>query len=389
MNRPKIRSLSRKEQEKRWRQHQAAKRSERNIGTRNTKIRATGELAQIHLSSCAQEYFLAQMAPFSLKSNACVPDLHSIPSKKVRVKTRFTFSTGADGNGFAVCCNWCNASGGSAFLASTSALAASSGVLPLGTPNVGFVTQPKLPYASADFQATGSTPGVQARTVAVGMRIRYIGPEIARSGQIVGIRHPDNETLVNLSYTNILSYSTSKTYKNDRRWTYVMWRPVRPEEYHFSADPETASDGVNYKWETGFTITGTTNSSGTPGPAPFEAEVIRYVEYIGNIDNVTKSHVDIVGMSHIRNSLPVKSTTQKPGKMLQHAVKHIEDSIGESLPAAAAGALGYKHLFSSEAASAEAAEGSSILDVLGSFATDAVAALPEAMETLGPLALLM
>lgn len=41
--------------------------------------------------------------------------------------------------------------------------------------------------------------------------------------------------------------------------------------------------------------------------SPFEYEIIRYVEYIGTISNISKSHVDLVGMSDIRNSLPEKS----------------------------------------------------------------------------------
>lgn len=358
MNKPKIRKLPKAEQERRWKQHlenasqqvrtgaRVNKRLSNRGYTPNTTLVIRNKIAEYHLSPCAQHYLLALQVPFSTKQVACVPDIHAIPSKKIRVKTRGTFSTGLDGNGYIVLNPWCNSSDGSQVGFTTAGLTSSSSVLAVFPPAVGTsnAPQPKIPYSNADFADAIPTPGVQARTVGVGLRIRYIGPELARSGQIAGIRHPDNETLVGLSYQDIKSYSTAKTYQNNRSWQYVMWRPSRPDEYHFSVNSCTPSDGINYTWSMGFIINGTTDTSGSPGPAAFEWETMRYVEYIGNIDNVTRSHVDLVGMSHIRNALPDKSTTDKPHHTFAHVLKQVEDSIGESLPAAAGGALAYKQM---------------------------------------------
>ena len=300
------------DQEARWRQHLASRRTQRNrAGFTNSGItykpivNEDGVIAEMHLSPCAQHYFTALQAPFHLHEPACIPDLHAVPSKKISVKTRGIFSTGADGNGYLALCNWCNGSDGSALIASTSALASSSSILPLGTVDTTSFVQTKLPYIEAEFEATSQVPGVQARTVGVGLRIRYIGPELARAGQITAVRHPDNETLVNLTYQQIKQYRTAKTYPNERQWVYVLYRPVRPDEYHFSPNAGTPSDGNNFRWETAFTVEGTTNTSGAPGPASFEWEVIRHVEFIGSIDNVTRTHVDLMGMSHVRNALPI------------------------------------------------------------------------------------
>jgi hypothetical protein len=343
--------------------------------------------AMTHLSPCAKDYLMALQMPFMSKNVACVPDFHAIPSKKVRVKSRGTFSTGLDGNGFIVFANHCNSSNCTHIGASSATLASSTAVpiiVPAGAGVLNF-SQTKLPYSNADFADVSPTPGVQARTVGSGMRIRYIGPELARSGQIVGVRHPDNETLVGLSYNDIRSYSTAKTYNNSRQWIYVMWRPVQPNEYHFSRNSSTASDGNLVKWETGFVIQGTTDTSGAPGPAPFEWETVHYTEYIGNIDNVTRSHVDLVGMSHIRNALPTKSTTDKPHHNFAITVKKVEDSIGESLPAAAGGALAYRN-FASGAEAAEATEGSSVFSALYDGAAQLAAKGAGFLEDLAPLA---
>jgi hypothetical protein len=213
----------------------------------------------------------------------------------------------------------------------------------------------KLPYPTASFEANTTQPGVQARTVGYGIRTRYIGPELARSGQIIGIRHPDNETLVGLSSSQCRSYQTAKTFSNKRQWVYASYRPVRPNEYEFSADPCTASDGNNYKFPLGVLITGTTDTSGAPGPAPFEFEIVQYVEFIGNVDNITRSHTDVAGMSHIRNSIPVKSVTDNLTRMAAQVTQKVQHSMKEALPLAlpAAAAYGAHSLMSGGAPAVE------------------------------------
>lgn len=397
ISQPKYDNLSHKEKLRRWKQYQASVRSGRMPGrTRGTtmQMRQTrrGTLLESVLSPCAQEYFAAMTVPFALKQPACVPDLHALPSKKVRVKTRGLFSTGATGHGYCIVNTWANSNNSGAVAYSE---AAWNPTLPPALPTSGAagtfgVSQTKLPYTELQFQANGASPGVQARTVATALRIRYIGSEYTRSGQIVGIRHPDNETLRSLTFDDVKSFSTAKTFSNTKTWHYVMWRPGSPADYHFSPNPSDNDDGnaTSSKLPLGFTVAGTMNSAGNPGPAPFEWELIRYVEYVGNIDNVTKSHVDINGMSHVRNSLPTKSTTNNPRGHFAKAIKTVEDSIGESLPAIGGGALAYK------AATSAASEGGGILSTiegaLSSAAETAMSFLPEAgmvFEEAAPLAL--
>jgi len=346
-DRPKIKNLPQKEKLRRWNQHRSSLRGEKKQAargyTRNTQIRSRqtnrGMIAELALSPCAQEYLVAMHAPFSLKTPACVPDLHAVPSKKIRVKTRGVFSTGADGNGYIHLNPWqnCNDSTSAGF--SLAATPTSSSFQPLFSASTGLLSEGKLPYASAQFKATTNNPGVLARTVAIGLRIRYIGAELARSGQITGLRHPDNLTLVGTTFDEAKSFSTAKTYHNKRQWIYAIWRPVRPTEYEFSQNPSWTEEHASAHPSLGFALQGTTGSSGSPGPAPFEFEIIRYVEYIGNIDNISPSHVDLNGMSHVRNSIPAKSTTQQPHKTLLKAVNMIEEHAKEILPAMGAGGL--------------------------------------------------
>lgn len=348
---PKRRNLSNREKERRWRQYVISQRSiavERRTGrTRGTriKIKANNQLS-LKLTPCAKHYLIAVGAPFSHKGVACIPDLHAVPSKKIRVKTRGTFSTGVNGYGYIIANDWANSNDYAVAsytintYAGTDTIAEPS-TLPAGVNNA---IQAKLPYASASF---GSA--LRARTVGFGLRIRYIGPELARSGQIIGLRHPDNANLVGKTRAQFRSFETSKTFSNKKQWIYVLYRPVEPEDYEFTASPSANEKGV-IKYSMGFFVSDTTDSTGAPGPAPFEWETVRYVEYIGDIDNVTATHVDIQGMAHIRNSLPVKSSTDNMSKHVATMARKVYSSMKANAPGivknvapAIGGALAYKN----------------------------------------------
>jgi hypothetical protein len=348
-----------------------------------------GSSLDLRLSNCAREYLTALEFPFTQKSVACIPDLHSVPSKKVRCKTRFTFSTGTTGDGFVAFNPWCNNNSQPVGGASTAAYAAGANigdpVLP--SANVAQIFQTKIPYPASAFHVADPSSGVQARTVGFGLRVRYIGPEMARSGQIIAIRQPDNETLVARTFVTCRSYETAKTFNNKRQWVYVTYRPVKPNEYEFSADASTPSDSTNFKFPLVIAITGTTNTSGAPGPAPFEGEVVSYVEYVGNIDAITHSHTDINGMSHIRNALPVKSAHDNPLAHAHKVISSVKSSLMAAAPVIGGGALAAHAMFggSGSAASTVMSESRALVPYTGEAAAGEsfFASLPGLAETAG------
>jgi len=349
LNSPKRRNLPPREKERRWKQYAASQRStaanKRRGYTRNTRMKTSGRNLKISMSPCAKHYLTTLVAPFEHKGVACVPDLHAVPSKKIRVKTRGTFSSGVNGYGWIIVNPWCNSSDFAVASHSISsyagaALVGDPAVLPAGVTNT---TPSKIPYASAAFGAN-----LRARTVGVGLRIRYIGPELARSGQIIGLRKPDNTSCVGSAPAALRTYEEAKTFSNKKQWMYALYRPVEPEDYEFSPFGG-ANAGGTVAYPIVFWVGDTTNSGGTPGPAPFEFEIIQYIEYIGDIDNVTASHVDVSGMAHIRNSLPVKSVTDNMGAMVRNVTGKISRSINANLPQiiktaapAIGGAMAYK-----------------------------------------------
>lgn len=359
---PKRANLSSKEQNERWRQYKASLMADRTRTgySRNTRIKVTTDhknktIANLRLSHCAADYAHALVMPFSLHKPACIPDLHAIPSKKIRVVNRGTFSTGTGGYGHIVQAPWCTASDASDVIYSDASYA-------LGTTfqvsGVGVATQfnNKLPYTQAQF-AGNSSGGIRARLVGCGLRIRYIGPESSRSGQIVGFREPDNENVAGLTYSRALEMETSATYRNTEKWHYVFYRPSNPSEYEFSPNPCVPSD-VGYTVTSsrviqGFAITGTTDINGSPSPAPFEWETVRFIEYVGNITSITRTHVDISGMSVVRNALPVKSTTSSPVAYVKRTAASIAHGLQEAAPVVGAGMLAH-HMLGGGAAAEEA-----------------------------------
>jgi hypothetical protein len=399
-SRAKYSKLSMKEKEQRWQQYRSSQKlSQPPKGmTRSTRMKVKQTPKGKHtmslgLSHCAANYLVTLTSPFGFHGEACIPDLHAVPSKKVRVKARGTFSTGANGEGSIVLSPWCNANTDDAFSFTLPTYVGGPTIPTILTvvPGTGRAAFSKLPYGPTEFVAnSGNSLGVRARTVATAIRIRYIGPELARSGQVIGFRHPDNNNVVGKTYDELRSLETSKTFSNKRQWIYANYVPTRPEEYRYSPNQCTASDGNNYKWSLGFAITGTTTSVGTPGPAPFEWEAIKFVEFIGNIDNITRTHTDVTGMSHVRNSLPEKSVHDNLLASAKGVLTKVGHSLQEAAPIVGAGVLA-NHLMSGEEVAETALAGAEKETVMGSFLESAAAAIPyvdEAAELL-PMAFLL
>lgn len=399
LNRKNRRSLTPKEQANRWRQYQASERGRMTSNGRARNIVATpgsSELTalRINFSPCAQHYLKALTNPFALHHPACVPDLHAVPSKKIRVLTRGNFSTGTQGWGYIVANPWGNSNdtsiiGHTLATYSGAQIIQSPATVPAGT---AAQLATKMPYAGSSFQINGSDPGVQARTVGFGLRIRYIGPVLAEGGQVISLRHPDNETLVGKTTEQVKNYATTSTFRVNRKWVYVYYRPTRPGEYEYSRDFNMAVGISEVAWSLGAVITGTTTATGVAGPAPFEFEFIQHVEFLGQIDNITRSHSDVNAMSSIRNALPQQSSWQHKSKHFIETAKSIGKDVIQNAPAALGGAIAAKALMGTEEAlPAHVAETAGFLEdssLFGGLADATMDFLPEVAsgaEMLAPL----
>jgi hypothetical protein len=181
----------------------------------------------------------------------------------------------------------------------------------------------KFPYASATWGANG----ISHRIVGVGLRVRYTGIELYRGGRAVMVRIPDNKQALGLESVNSLyGFSQAKTFPVTDQWTMVAYKPVRPAEFEYSATAGTAGGFLDYNML--YAVSGTAGPSNSS--AIFEYEIITHVEYIGEIDAITVSHSDVVGMSLVRNATMQDRPTKHEGKTLWSTISDIGNSILET-----------------------------------------------------------
>jgi hypothetical protein len=186
--------------------------------------------------------------------------------------------------------------------------------------------------------------------VSCGLRVRYIGPELYTSGSLILFREPDNANIAGdssatgLSFAEMLSSNNAIRVPVTKRWQHVTWIPTREEEYTYGGDcltqldnlgairkgyagPDTPhrSIGASPKYSLAIAVTGTNNASGI-GSAPFEFEMVQFVEYTGRIPSKTRSHADINGLSILRNTLPTAPSSSSAKSVAASTIKKVWDA---------------------------------------------------------------
>lgn len=274
------------------------------------------------LSPCSVHYMQALVAPFGLNSEACIPDLHAVDSKKAKIVTRGTFETSSTtGVGWIIVNPWtADSSGPLGHITTSSYTGTSATVITGGTGTLPFAGS-KFPYPSSAW----TNNVVSHRIVGVGLRVRYSGIELYRGGRGVMLRMPENKDVYNYnSVDNLFSYSQAKTFPVTRDWITVAYKPVAPNEYEYSHIPQAAGD-TGARFSLAFGVTGTAGP--TTNSALFEFEVVTFVEYVGEIDSISRSHSDVVGMSEIRNADMDDKPTRHPGKTLWRRMASMGNEI--------------------------------------------------------------
>jgi len=85
-------------------------------------------------------------------------------------------------------------------------------------------------YLEDSFQPTGANTQLAARIVARGLRIRYAGTELNKSGTQIGLEHPTHSTVNGLTFNHFAQYDKSVISPVSREWTAVTWQHKYPDE---------------------------------------------------------------------------------------------------------------------------------------------------------------
>lgn len=248
-----------------WKQAQAKK------GT-GTLVRETKN------DICSVNYAGALLNPFNGPSGVCIPSTFSPASGKYKVFSRLTMSTGSNNFGFVLVQP--TAANDLAYIHSSGSTYAGTTLVTTGTGVTS--TTVNSPFAAADFSTAQAT--VKARLVAAGVRIRFIGTEVDRGGQVIGLVHPDHSSMAGMTLADIRAFSTCYTSKVNREWHSICYNPIQPDDLQYHADPLFGNVSNAYM---AFVVQAPATAAGT-----FEVEIAYHFEAIGpTVRNPTREVV--------------------------------------------------------------------------------------------------
>jgi hypothetical protein len=291
--------------------------------------RVAKQRAQIfHLSPCSEHYLTALLDPFDLEGGlACIPDLLDFPSFKCLAISRGTFNIGTGQMGFVVCNPLAESNNTITVISSTAAYTDTE--LPALLPTTG-VTQ----TAVGQFPYDNSSFGIDlraGRTVGCGVRVRYTGTELNRSGRAILVRLMSTAaSLSSATVADLLERSDIPSIAINREWINVCYLPTTESDYEYgygngeiTVDLEGATLGI--------VVDGAVAGNG------FEYEIYWHKEYKNNgpygLIGATPSHSDIVGLSAVRNTVQTNVPVQQPKVVARETRQRIkkytpEDSSG-------------------------------------------------------------
>jgi hypothetical protein len=297
----KFSSLSQKQQDKRYNDYKLSKAMRNNgNGTviAKSKTASPGQISYATLSKCSKLYVHALLDPWSLDQPPCVPDNITLPSYKFCARYRGTVVVGTSGVGFVGVDPYL-------FCSSTNSVLYTDSTYPFpgitfGAAGINAVASDS-PYA-IDLFNPASNNNFSARIVGFGMRMRYTGSEMSRSGQVVSYRQPENHSYPEpYPVSFYLGNREAVTVPADRQWHSCLWRPALPRDLAYYDDfPEFSTA----EYSQFIAISG-----GTPGTS-FEVDLLGWYELIGNtLPSLTRSHADPVGMSVVSAAMSEKQPT--------------------------------------------------------------------------------
>jgi len=276
------------------------------------------------LSPCTRHYFANLAAPFDPKSEGvCVPTFPARKSMKTSSKARGTLTVGTNRGYIAVVPCVANDNPSIYYSNSASYAGTAISIIPNTMPAGSTSAAVPNPNNSAVFvdgtAAVNST--LTARIVSVGLRVRYTGTELNKSGLMYMLVQPDHGNLNGFNENNMANYKECVIKPVSREWTEIVLSAIDTHETEYpdsgsiiglAAGGSSSVEGLTmlYPFSQGQYCD---SSSPHIGAVPmavictgvagntFDWEVITHLETVGpTVQNMsTKSHSDIEGLSKV------------------------------------------------------------------------------------------
>ena len=273
------------------------------------------------MAECSKKYLTVICNPWAPVAGVCVPDTITIPSYKVSFFTRGTFTVGVNGTGW-VSMNPYVCWGDQPWLQLTTNLYVSPDVdnSEINT-HYDSVTN-NSSFTQSQFTAFGR---LRRRLVAGGIKARYIGAELTRSGRMVEFREPINESVfatgTNQTFATLLGNRETVPMPVDRQYHYAIWRPAVPEDTAYMSIGNLAQACLLIAVE------------GAPPGSTFEYDATAHFEIVGSaVPSVSKSEADVIGHSAIASVIAQSGhqPTVTPEQNLVNMIKEVHKTAEES-----------------------------------------------------------
>lgn len=278
------------------------------------------QLSYATMSECSKLYVHALLDPWDVPSPPCVPDNITLPSYKFAARGRYTLTVGAAGLGFATVDPYLF---GTQFPAARfSGPGYQSAVVDISA-NF-FVEAPSdSPYPLDSFDPKTKT-ALSLRVVGFGLRARYTGSEMSRSGQIVAFREPVNSIITSPAPVDVfLANREAVTVPSDRKWHSAVWRPATPRDLAYED---------NFSLFTQFEPSILLVVSGAVPGTSFEIDAVGWYEVIGNtLPHLSRSHSDPLGMSVVMAGLSSKQPTASPQSSVNSFIREATEIANTTL----------------------------------------------------------
>jgi len=251
--------------------------------------------AKYRLSKCSRDYALALYNPVS-GPDACVPNYPAILSRRIKVKSRGSFTVPAGNTGIGFCVadpQFAYANNASAVIMSGPAYAQNSVLL----------TDPNIVQANSDSDYASASLGLTAllnqfRVTSALLRIRYRDTELNRGGSVYALMHPAHLSLQGQTLATIQNFDETRDFQNtaDREWINCHWKPVENSDVNFSGVfPTFTPSTSDTSFLMGFLIGGDGAVATT-----YDYEFHVKLEVIGlSVRGKTLSHCDPTGFNAV------------------------------------------------------------------------------------------
>jgi len=293
--------------------------------TRKRKTRARGMGNKIPIfTECAMDYYKALVDPWAYRFAErlpCIPDLTVVPSYKFNTTVIGRAYVGAGGMGYIAInphvlgsargIGWFTSA--DTYAGNTIGLSAATGLSPL--------YDTTFPY-----DGLGALPSF--RLVAAGLRVKYTGQELTRSGQVVmGSNDSTNNNYLGYAFENIASQPDTVPQSVTRGHRGCVYKPlnVHSTSYHSEWDYFDGDDVSRMA----IIFTGIQGNE-------FSFEIVRFWEAISDgsttVPSTSASHSDVTGVSKIRDFIATTAQSEFGQSLMTKGLEYFKRQAVEKGP---------------------------------------------------------